>query len=48
MTSEIGNNYLDNTMINVDDEDLKANRIAMLNILARRIREIFDVKELAR
>ena len=48
MTSEIGNNYLDNTMINVDDEDLKANRIAMLNILARRIKEIFDVKELAR
>ncbi|WP_130819563.1 glycine--tRNA ligase subunit beta [Anaerococcus vaginimassiliensis] len=48
MTSEVGNNYLDNTMINVEDEDLKANRIAMLNILARRIREIFDVKELAR
>lgn len=48
MTSEIGNNYLDNTMINVEDEDLKANRIAMLNILARRIKEIFDVKELAR
>ena len=48
MTSEVGNNYLDNTMINVDDEDLKANRIAMLNILARRIKEIFDVKELAR
>lgn len=48
MTSEVGNNYLDNTMINVEDEDLKANRIAMLNILARRIKEIFDVKELAR
>ncbi len=48
MTSEVGNNYLDNTMINVDDENLKANRIAMLNILARRIEEIFDVKELAR
>lgn len=48
MTSEVGNNYLDNTMINVDDENLKRNRIAMLNILARRIKEIFDVKELAR
>ena len=48
MTSEVGNNYLDNTMINVEDENLKANRIAMLNILARRIEEIFDVKELAR
>ena len=48
MTSEVGNNYLDNTMINVEDENLKANRIAMLNILARRIKEIFDVKELAR
>ena len=48
MTSEVGNNYLDNTMINVEDEDLKRNRIAMLNILARRIKEIFDVKELAR
>ena len=48
MTSEVGNNYLDNTMINVEDEDLKKNRISMLNILARRIKEIFDVKELAR
>ena len=48
MTSEVGNNYLDNTMINVEDEDLKRNRISMLNILARRIKEIFDVKELAR
>ena len=48
LTSEIGNSYLDNTMINVEDEEVKNNRIAMLNILARRIEEIFDVKELAR
>ena len=47
-TSEIGHTYLDQTMINVDDERVKANRIAMLNILAGRISQIFDVKEIAR
>ena len=47
-TSQIGNEYLDNTMINVDNEDLKNNRIAMINVLAKRIKQIFDVKEIVR
>ncbi|MDO5047819.1 MAG: glycine--tRNA ligase subunit beta [Anaerococcus sp.] len=47
-TSPIGNKYLDETMINVDDLDLKNNRLAMLNILARRINHIFDVKEIVK
>lgn len=47
-TSEIGNTYLDNTMINVDDEEVKNNRIAMLNKLARRIEQILDIKEIVR
>jgi hypothetical protein len=47
-TSQIGNEYLDKTMINVDNEQLKNNRIAMINILARRIKQIFDVKEIVR
>ena len=47
-TSEIGNAYLDNTMINVEDEEVKNNRIAMLNKLARRIEQILDIKEIVR
>lgn len=47
-TSEIGNTYLDNTMINVEDEEVKNNRIAMLNKLARRIEQILDIKEIVR
>lgn len=47
-TSQIGNEYLDKTMINVDNEQLKNNRIAMINILAKRIKQIFDVKEIVR
>lgn len=47
-TSEIGNTYLDNTMINVEDEEVKHNRIAMLNKLARRIEQILDIKEIVR
>ncbi|WP_306484114.1 glycine--tRNA ligase subunit beta [Anaerococcus sp.] len=47
-TSEIGNTYLDNTMINVEDEEVKNNRIAMQNKLARRIEQILDIKEIVR
>ena len=47
-TSEVGNSYLDNTMINVEDEEVKNNRIAMLNKLARRIEQILDIKEIVR
>lgn len=47
-TSVVGNSYLDNTMINVEDEEVKHNRIAMLNKLARRIEQILDIKEIVR
>lgn len=47
-TSEVGNSYLDNTMINVEDEEVKNNRIAMLNKLASRIDQILDIKEIVR
>lgn len=47
-TGSIGNNYLDNTMINVEDEALKSTRLAMLNILAKRIKKVFDVNEIVR
>ena len=47
-TSEIGNAYLDNTMINVEEEEVKHNRIAMLNKLAKRIEQILDIKEIVR
>ena len=35
-------------MINVEDEEVKNNRIAMLNKLARRIEQILDIKEIVR
>lgn len=47
-TSVVGNSYLDNTMINVEDEEVKNNRIGMLNKLARRIEKILDIKEIVR
>lgn len=47
-TAELGNKYLDETMINVEDSRLRNNRTTMLNILAQRINNIFDVKEIVR
>ena len=47
-TAAIGNDYLDNTMINVEDEALKSTRLAMLNVLAKRIKKVFDVNEIVR
>lgn len=47
-TSEIGNKYLDNTMINVDNQELKSTRLALLNTLAKRIKRVFDIKEIVR
>lgn len=47
-TSDVGNNYLDNTMINVENPELKSTRLAMLNILKNRINSVFDVKEIVR
>ena len=47
-TSFVGNDYLDNTMINVDEEEVKNNRLAMLNSLKRRMDLIFDISEIVR
>ncbi len=47
-TSPIGNDYLDNTMINVENEEVKANRLAMLNSLKVRMEKIFDIAEIVR
>lgn len=47
-TSLVGNDYLDNTMINVDNEEVKNNRLAMLNSLKRRMELIFDISEIVR
>ncbi len=47
-TSIVGNDYLDNTMINVDNEEVKNNRLAMLNSLKRRMAQIFDISEIVR
>ena len=44
----MGNDYLDNTMINVDNEEVKNNRLAMLNSLKRRMDLIFDISEIVR
>ena len=47
-TSSIGNDYLDNTMINVEDDEVKNNRLAMLNSLKERMEKIFDIAEIVR
>ena len=47
-TREIGNDYLDNTMIMVDDEEIKNNRLALLNKLAKNISRIFNIKDLVK
>lgn len=47
-TSEIGNKYLDNTMINVENQELKSTRLALLNTLAKRIKRVFEIKEIVR
>lgn len=47
-TSLVGNDYLDNTMINVDNEEVKNNRLAMLNSLKERMAKIFDISEIVR
>ena len=47
-TSTIGNDYLDNTMINVENEEVKNNRLGMLNSLKVRMEKIFDIAEIVR
>ena len=47
-TSKAGNEYLDNTMINVEDEAVKNNRLSMLNALSKRIKKVFDVSQIVK
>lgn len=47
-TASVGNEYLDNTMINVEDQAVKNNRLAMLNELAQRIKKVFDVSQIVK
>ena len=47
-TSKVGNEYLDNTMINVEDEAVKNNRLSMLNALSKRIKKVFDVSQIVK
>ncbi|WP_276876430.1 glycine--tRNA ligase subunit beta [Anaerococcus hydrogenalis] len=47
-TRQIGNDYLDNTMIMVDDEEIKNNRLALLNKLAKDISRVFNIKDLVK
>lgn len=44
----VGNDYLDNTMINVEDEAVKNNRLAMLNNLSQRIKKVFDINQIVK
>lgn len=44
----IGNEYLDNTMINVEDTALKNNRLAILNTISEKIKEIFIIDEIVK
>ena len=47
-TMDLGNEYLDNTMIMVEDEQLKNSRLALLNKLATNISRIFNIKDLVK
>lgn len=47
-TQNVGNDYLDNTMINVEDEAVKNNRLAMLNTISNRISRVFDISQIVR
>lgn len=48
ISRDIGNKYLDNTMIMVDDEGIKNKRLALLNKVASRISSIFNIKDLVK
>lgn len=47
-TVDLGNSYLDNTMINVEDEALRNNRKALIDSLSKRLRKIFEVSEIVK
>lgn len=47
-TEDIGNEYLDNTMIMVDDDKVKNNRLALLNKLSLTVAKIFNIKDLVK
>lgn len=44
----IGNQYLDNTMIMVEDEEVKNNRLAILNTISQKIKRIFVVEDIVK
>lgn len=46
--SSLGNEYLDNTMINVEDEKVKNNRLAILNTISENIKDIFAIDEIVK
>lgn len=47
-TALVGNEYLDKTMINDENEEIKNNRLAMLNQVQKRIARIFDISQIVR
>ena len=40
------NNYFDNIMVFVDDEDIKNNRLAMLNIIDKEIKKVLNIEKI--
>ncbi|MDD7305620.1 MAG: glycine--tRNA ligase subunit beta [Peptoniphilaceae bacterium] len=44
----LGNEYLDKTMINVEDDRLKNNRLVILNTISQKIKEIFVIDEIVK
>lgn len=46
--AEVVDKYLDNTMINVEDEKVKENRLALIKNISKRIESVFDVSLIVR
>lgn len=44
----LGNEYLDNTMIMVEDDALKENRLGLLNLISEKVRKIFHVEDIVK
>lgn len=45
---DVVNKYLDNTMINVEDEKIRNNRLSLLNLIAVNIKKIFIPEEIVK
>lgn len=45
---QLGDEYLDNTMINVEDEKVKNNRLAILNTISSKIKDILAIDEIVK